>query len=66
MSDQLTNIPPQNSAAQPDTRHRPNCRRCGTRMMLMHVQHVVAANHDRRTFECANCGDEIPAVVQFK
>jgi len=46
---------------------RPNCPRCGTRMMLARIAHLSDhSNHDQRTFECPNCGNETSEVVQFK
>ena len=46
---------------------RPNCPRCGTRMMLARINHMSGApDHDQRTFDCPNCGNETNEVVQFK
>jgi len=46
---------------------RPNCPRCGTRMMLGRIRPAHGKpDHDERTFECPNCGNEISEVVKSK
>ena len=46
---------------------RPNCPRCGTRMMLARINHLSGnPDHDARAFECPNCGNETSEVVQFR
>jgi len=36
-------------------------------MMLARIAHLSDhSNHDQRTFECPNCGNETSEVVQFK
>jgi DNA-directed RNA polymerase subunit RPC12/RpoP len=50
-----------------DSIKRPDCPRCGTRMMLARMTPVRGQpDHDERTFECANCGNEISEVVKFR
>ena len=46
---------------------RPDCPRCGTRMMLATIRPVFRKpDHDERTFECPKCGNEISETVKFK
>ena len=45
---------------------RPNCPRCGTRMTLARIAPITGSNHDTRTFDCPNCGNETNELVQFK
>jgi DNA-directed RNA polymerase subunit M/transcription elongation factor TFIIS len=46
---------------------RPNCPRCGTRMMLARMTLVRdKPDHDERSFECPKCGNEVSEVVKFK
>ena len=46
---------------------RPNCPHCGTRMMLARINPLRnSPDHDQRTYECPNCGNETSKVVQFK
>jgi predicted RNA-binding Zn-ribbon protein involved in translation (DUF1610 family) len=46
---------------------RPICPLCGTRMMLARINDLSGSpNHDERTFDCPNCGNETWEVVQFK
>ena len=46
---------------------RPNCPRCGTRMMLARINPLSnSSDQDQRTFDCPNCGNETNEVVQFK
>jgi predicted RNA-binding Zn-ribbon protein involved in translation (DUF1610 family) len=50
-----------------DSIKRPNCPRCGTRMMLARIRPVAGkSNHDERTFDCPKCGNEVIEVVKFK
>ena len=44
---------------------RPECPRCGMQMMLARIEpdHL---HHDKRTFECSNCGNETTEIVRFK
>jgi ribosomal protein S27AE len=50
-----------------DSITRPNCPRCGTRMMLARLSPVPnKPGHDKRTFECPKCGNEVSEVVKFK
>ena len=50
-----------------DSIKRPNCPRCGTRMMLATIRPAFGKpDHDERTFECPNCGNEVSEVVKFK
>ena len=46
---------------------RPVCPRCGTRMMMLaRISPVAAADHDKRAFDCPECGNEVSALVQFR
>lgn len=46
---------------------RPDCPRCGTRMMLSRITPVRdKPDHDKHMFECAKCGNEISEVVRFE
>ena len=46
---------------------RPNCPRCGARMMLARVGTILGRpDHDARTFECIQCRQELSKVVRFK
>ena len=50
-----------------DSIKRPDCPRCGTRMILARFNLARdKPDHDRRTFECPECGNEISEVVRFK
>ena len=50
-----------------DSSTRPDCPRCGTRMMLARFSPVRdKPDDDRRTFECPKCGNQISEVVKFK
>ena len=44
---------------------RPVCPRCGTRMMLARISPVAGTDHDKRTFDCPECGNEVTELVQF-
>jgi hypothetical protein len=46
---------------------RPSCPECGTRMMLSRISLVLnKPDHDERSFECSNCGNEHTEIVKFK
>jgi len=50
-----------------DSIKRPDCPRCGARMMLARFSPARdKPDHDQRTFECPKCGNEISEVVKFK
>lgn len=50
-----------------DSIKRPACPRCGTRMMLARITPVRdKPDHDKRSFECPKCGNEISDVVKFR
>jgi predicted RNA-binding Zn-ribbon protein involved in translation (DUF1610 family) len=45
---------------------RPPCPRCGApRMMLARIE-PDKPDHEKRSFECPNCGNELSEVVKFK
>jgi predicted RNA-binding Zn-ribbon protein involved in translation (DUF1610 family) len=44
---------------------RPPCPKCGEMMLLSRIEPDVP-DHDRRTFECPNCGNSKTEVVKFK
>ena len=45
---------------------RPPCPRCGApRMMLARIEPDMP-DHEKRSFECPNCGDEHREVVKLK
>lgn len=44
---------------------RPRCAKCGTLMMLATIE-PDEPGHDRRTFECSNCGHAEVAVVKYQ
>jgi hypothetical protein len=44
---------------------RPPCPTCGTRMLLVRIE-PDEPDHDKRTFECAKCGNEHSEIVKFK
>ena len=48
-----------------DAVKRPDCPRCGTRMMLSRIAPVRdKPDHCKHTFECAKCGNEVIEVVR--
>ena len=44
---------------------RPPRPRCGTQTLLSRIE-PDAPHHDKRTFQCAMCGNEHSEVVKFK
>ena len=44
---------------------RPVCSRCNAQMMLARIE-PDKPDHDKRTFECPNCGNELTETVKFK
>ena len=44
---------------------RPPCSRCGMKMLLARIE-PDKPDHDKRTFECAGCGNEHSEVVKYK
>ena len=50
-----------------DSIKRPDCPRCGTRMMLARFSPARdKPDHDQRTFECPKCRNRRSGVVKFK
>lgn len=48
-----------------DSIKRPDCPRCGTRMMLSRIAPVKdEPDQVKHTFECAKCGNEISEVAK--
>jgi hypothetical protein len=35
-------------------------------MMLARISPVAGTDHDKRTFDCPECGNEVSALVQFR
>jgi DNA-directed RNA polymerase subunit RPC12/RpoP len=44
---------------------RPNCPKCGTRMMLARIE-PDEPDHDKRTFECPGCQHAESIVVKYR
>jgi hypothetical protein len=44
---------------------RPHCAKCGNLMMLARIE-PDTPDHDRRTFECANCGHSEVTVARYR
>jgi predicted RNA-binding Zn-ribbon protein involved in translation (DUF1610 family) len=44
---------------------RPSCPKCGTAMLLTSLE-PDKPDHDKRTFDCAGCGEQVSEVVKFK
>ena len=51
--------------ASPPAIERPACPKCGIRMMLTRVE-PDEPDHDKRTFECFECGHSKSVVVKYK
>ena len=50
-----------------DSIQRPDCPRCRARMMLSRIGTVPGKpDHEERTFECPNCGNELSDVGEVK
>jgi hypothetical protein len=47
------------------TIERPACPKCGIRMMLTRIE-PDEPDHDKRTFECFECGNSENVVVKYK
>jgi len=46
---------------------RPDCKKCGTRMMLARIMPVHGRpDHDARTFDCPKCGTTETEIVKFR
>ena len=43
---------------------RPLCSKCGARTMLARIE-PDSPGYDRRTFECAECGNQETVVAKF-
>ncbi|TMJ02156.1 MAG: hypothetical protein E6G97_13365 [Alphaproteobacteria bacterium] len=48
-----------------DSIKRPQCLQCGTSMLLARIE-PDKPDHDRRTFQCAECGHSLSEVVKYK
>jgi hypothetical protein len=44
---------------------RPPCSVCGTKMLLARIE-PDKPDHDKRTFECAKCGNTESFVVKYR
>jgi hypothetical protein len=44
---------------------RPECPACGAPMWLARIE-PDEPDHDRRTFECPRCQDEVTEVVKYR
>lgn len=55
----------QPATPQTDALRRPECPKCGQRMMLSRIE-PDSPGYERRTFECARCGNELSEIAQFK
>ena len=59
--------PQQPATPYSDSITRPDCPKCGTRMMLARIHPVIGKPHqDERIFECPNCGNEITEIARFE
>jgi hypothetical protein len=47
------------------TNHRAACQECGNRMMLARIE-PDKPKHDKRTFECFECGHSESVVVKYQ
>ena len=43
----------------------PNCPKCGTRMLLIHI-FPDRPGHDERTYECPRCEHEVTEIFQLE
>lgn len=48
-----------------DALRRPDCPKCGQRMMLCRIE-PDAPGKEKRTFECARCGNELSEIAEFR
>jgi len=46
--------------------YRPGCPKCGSSMMIATIEPSDKPDHDMRTFECPECGNELSKVVKFR
>ena len=55
----------QSDPIQPRLPH-PKCPKCGATMYLSEIQDDDEPDHDRRKFECIECGSDLVEVVKYK